>query len=75
MAIHVEDHPLSYGNFEGVIPPRQYGAGTVIVWDRGTWEPLEDPARGYREGRLKLDRKSTRLNSSHRSLSRMPSSA
>ena len=39
MAIHVEDHPVSYGSFEGTIPPKQYGAGTVIVWDRGTWEP------------------------------------
>lgn len=37
MAIHVEDHPLDYASFEGVIPPKQYGAGTVIVWDRGTW--------------------------------------
>ena len=44
MAVHVEDHPLSYAGFEGVIPPRQYGAGTVIVWDRGTWIPLGDPA-------------------------------
>ena len=46
MAIHVEDHPLAYGGFEGTIPPKQYGAGTVIVWDRGTWEPVGDPREG-----------------------------
>src|SRR5438045_8995748 len=46
MAVHVEDHPLSYGSFEGVIPKGQYGAGTVIVWDRGTWAPLEAPRPG-----------------------------
>ncbi|WP_235835228.1 DNA ligase D [Piscinibacter terrae] len=54
MAVHVEDHPLSYGGFEGVIPPGQYGAGTVIVWDRGSWEPVGDPSKGYREGKLKF---------------------
>jgi bifunctional non-homologous end joining protein LigD len=54
MAVHVEDHPLSYGGFEGVIPPKQYGAGTVIVWDRGTWEPAGDPHAGYRAGKLKF---------------------
>jgi len=54
MAVHVEDHPLSYGSFEGVIPPGQYGAGTVIVWDHGTWEPIGDPAAGYRAGKLKF---------------------
>ena len=43
MAVHVEDHPVSYGSFEGTIPPKQYGAGTVIVWDTGTWEPENDP--------------------------------
>ncbi|MGN7873383.1 DNA ligase D [Roseateles sp. 22389] len=52
MAIHVEDHPLSYGGFEGTIPPRQYGAGEVIVWDNGTWEPEGDPAQGLRDGKL-----------------------
>src|SRR5688500_12745750 len=42
MAVHVEDHPISYNSFEGVIPKGQYGAGTVEVWDRGTWAPVED---------------------------------
>jgi bifunctional non-homologous end joining protein LigD len=52
MAIHVEDHPLSYGSFEGTIPPKQYGAGTVIVWDNGTWEPAVDPHAGLKDGKL-----------------------
>ncbi|CAN7598616.1 DNA ligase D [Variovorax paradoxus] len=52
MAIHVEDHPLSYGSFEGTIPPKQYGAGTVIVWDNGTWEPVGDPHEGLAKGKL-----------------------
>jgi bifunctional non-homologous end joining protein LigD len=52
MAIHVEDHPLSYASFEGTIPPKQYGAGTVIVWDRGSWEPVGDPHEGMRKGKL-----------------------
>ena len=52
MAIHVEDHPISYGTFEGIIPPKQYGAGTVIVWDNGTWEPVGDPREGLAMGKL-----------------------
>jgi bifunctional non-homologous end joining protein LigD len=52
MAIHVEDHPVSYGSFEGTIPPKQYGAGTVIVWDRGTWEPVGDAREGMAQGKL-----------------------
>jgi bifunctional non-homologous end joining protein LigD len=52
MAIHTEDHPLSYGRFEGTIPPRQYGAGTVIVWDHGTWVPKVDPHQGLKDGKL-----------------------
>ena len=52
MAIHVEDHPLDYAGFEGTIPPKQYGAGKVIVWDRGTWEPVGDPREGMAKGKL-----------------------
>ncbi len=55
MAVQVEDHPLSYASFEGTIPAKQYGAGKVIIWDRGTWLPLEDAANGFREGRLKFE--------------------
>ena len=54
LAMHVEDHPLEYGEFEGVIPPKQYGSGTVLLWDRGHWEPRGDPATGYRQGKLKF---------------------
>ena len=52
IAVHVEDHPLSYGSFEGVIPPKQYGAGSVIVWDHGTWEPQGDPTSSLAAGKL-----------------------
>ncbi len=52
LAVHVEDHPLDYGKFEGNIPERQYGAGAVIVWDRGKWIPEGDPRAGYRSGHL-----------------------
>jgi bifunctional non-homologous end joining protein LigD len=55
LAMHVEDHPLEYGSFEGIIPPKQYGSGTVMLWDAGTWNPREDPEAGYRKGRLKFD--------------------
>ena len=52
LAVQVEDHPLDYGGFEGVIPKGEYGAGAVIVWDRGTWTPEGDAARGLQKGRL-----------------------
>lgn len=52
LAVHVEDHPLDYGGFEGTIPEGQYGAGSVIVWDRGVWIPEGDPEKGYAKGHL-----------------------
>ena len=52
LAVHVEDHPLDYGDFEGRIPEGQYGAGEVIVWDRGTWTPDGDPRQGLAKGHL-----------------------
>jgi bifunctional non-homologous end joining protein LigD len=55
MAVHVEDHPISYNEFEGTIPEKQYGAGKVIIWDKGTWEPLDDPLKGYEKGSLKFE--------------------
>src|SRR3954469_10734379 len=54
LAVHVEDHPLEYADFEGVIPGGEYGGGDVIVWDHGTWEPAgtDDPARAVADGEL-----------------------
>lgn len=52
LAVRTEDHPLSYANFEGSIQKGEYGGGTVMLWDAGTWEPLHDPAKGIREGKL-----------------------
>ena len=52
LAVYVEDHPLKYGSFEGVIPKGQYGGGTVMIWDRGRWEPEGDPEKAYAKGKL-----------------------
>ena len=52
LAIEVEDHPLEYGDFEGTIPKGQYGGGSVLLWDRGTWEPLEEPHEAFKHGKL-----------------------
>ncbi|MBI4419789.1 MAG: DNA ligase, partial [Gemmatimonadetes bacterium] len=52
LAVLVEDHPIEYGDFEGMIPEGNYGAGAVIVWDRGRWIPLGDPEEGVKKGKL-----------------------
>ncbi|SFD61213.1 bifunctional non-homologous end joining protein LigD [Bosea sp. CRIB-10] len=52
LAVHVEDHPLEYGAFEGTIPEGEYGAGSVVIWDEGKWIPEGDPARGMEKGHL-----------------------
>jgi bifunctional non-homologous end joining protein LigD len=70
MAVHVEDHPLSYNKFEGTIPPKQYGAGKVIIWDKGTWIPIGDPHKAYREGKLKFELRGHKLHG-HWTLVRM----
>jgi bifunctional non-homologous end joining protein LigD len=58
LAVHVEDHPIEYLDFEGVIPAGEYGGGDVIVWDRGTWSPdpkYDDPASAIRDGEIHFD--------------------
>jgi bifunctional non-homologous end joining protein LigD len=61
LAVETEDHPLEYGSFEGVIPKGAYGAGPVIVWDRGRWIPKGNPRDGYRRGRLEFSLEGEKL--------------
>jgi bifunctional non-homologous end joining protein LigD len=62
LAVMTEDHPLEYGGFEGVIPKGEYGGGPVMIWDRGTWEPIGDPDEGLAKGDLKFRLHGDRLN-------------
>src|ERR1700761_7347576 len=65
LAVQVEDHPMEYGGFEGIIPKGQYGGGTVMVWDQGTWHPqpgYEDVSEGLRNGSLKFVLDGTKLH-------------
>jgi bifunctional non-homologous end joining protein LigD len=55
LAVHVEDHPVEYNSFEGTIPEGEYGGGTVMIWDRGSWHPEGDPHKGYAKGHLVFD--------------------
>nr|WP_249149394.1 DNA ligase D [Bradyrhizobium manausense] len=63
LAVEVEDHPLDYGDFEGTIPEGQYGGGTVMLWDRGTWES-DDPEAGFKKGDLKFTLHGDKLHGS-----------
>jgi bifunctional non-homologous end joining protein LigD len=62
LAVKVEDHPLEYGEFEGVIPAGNYGAGGIIVWDRGEWVPLEDWREGLVKGKLLIEFRGYKLH-------------
>jgi len=64
LAVEVEDHPLEYASFEGVIPKGEYGGGTVLVWDRGTWTTDQDPRRGLAEGKLEFELAGAKLKGS-----------
>ncbi len=62
LAVKVEDHPLEYGDFEGIIPAGNYGAGGIIVWDRGEWVPLEDDKEGLEKGKLLFELRGYKLH-------------
>ena len=61
LAVQVEDHPLEYRNFEGIIPKGQYGGGVVMIWDEGYWQPLEDASAGFAAGSIKFTLDGDRL--------------
>ncbi|KTD01005.1 hypothetical protein OQJ19_12075 [Fluoribacter gormanii] len=62
LAMHVEDHPVDYGYFEGIIPKGQYGAGSVMLWDKGTWKSLDaDPEHAYKSGHLRFELEAKKL--------------
>src|SRR3984885_4496665 len=64
LAVQVEDHPIEYATFEGTIPEGEYGGGTVMVWDRGIWEPEEDADEGFKTGKLKFTLHGEKLHGS-----------
>jgi bifunctional non-homologous end joining protein LigD len=61
LAVRTEDHPYEYGSFEGTIPKGNYGGGTVMLWDKGTWTPQEDPREGLKKGKLAIVLEGERL--------------
>jgi bifunctional non-homologous end joining protein LigD len=61
LAVHVEDHPIAYGGFEGTIPKGEYGGGTVMLWDRGWWQPHGDPDEEMEKGKLGFELHGERL--------------
>ncbi|HEY6630197.1 MAG TPA: DNA ligase D [Rhizobiaceae bacterium] len=62
LALHVEDHPLDYGSFEGNIPKGQYGGGSVVIWDEGRWAPEGDPAAGMKKGHIRFELEGHKLH-------------
>ncbi|WP_027062088.1 DNA ligase D [Mesorhizobium loti] len=62
LAVHVEDHPIDYAAFEGTIPKGEYGGGSVIVWDEGTWMPEIDPAKAMKKGHISFELKGQKLH-------------
>ncbi|MER9138503.1 DNA ligase D [Mesorhizobium sp. M0830] len=62
LAVHVEDHPIDYAPFEGTIPKGEYGGGSVIVWDEGTWVPEIDPAKAMKKGHISFELKGHKLH-------------